>query len=87
MEDIACMFRKIRQKQMLFLVELKQFQFSGRKMTTKYNKDCITKNIVFIKENIASVDRLLHILLQEDVIKWQEMEDIKASCPGNGFII
>ncbi|XP_052071667.1 paramyosin-like [Mytilus californianus] len=51
-------------------------------MTTKYSKDCITKNIVFIKENIASVDRLLDILLEGDVIQMHEREDVVAKMPG-----
>ncbi|CAG2246254.1 unnamed protein product [Mytilus edulis] len=51
-------------------------------MTAKYSKDCITKNIVFIKENIASVDRLLDILLEGDVIQMHEREDVVAKMPG-----
>ena len=52
------------------------------KMATKYSTVCITKNIVFIKENIASVDRILDLLLENDVIQMTEREDIVAKIPG-----
>lgn len=47
-----------------------------------FHNQCITKNIVYIKENIASVDRILDLLLQNDVINMFEREDIVAKMPG-----
>lgn len=51
-------------------------------MATTYSTECITKNLVFIKENIASVDRVLDLLLENDVIQMAQREDIIAKTPG-----
>lgn len=68
---------------MTFFKECIKIFFSGKTMTTKsFSSQCITKNIVYIKENVASVDRILDLLLQNDVIKMFEREDIVAKMPG-----
>jgi hypothetical protein len=54
-------------------------------MAAKYSTVCITKNLVFIKENIASVDRVLDLLLENDVIQMAQREDIIAKTPGERF--
>ena len=51
-------------------------------MATKFSTVCITKNLVFIKENIASVDRVLDLLLENDVIQMAQREDIIAKTSG-----
>ena len=51
-------------------------------MAAKYSTVCITKNLVFIKENIASVDRVLDLLLENDVIQMAQREDIITKTPG-----